>query len=271
MLLHSKGPVTDLPLQTPSSTSGPDPATSSPHWGPLATVLWAALVAIIFIVSQVATVFIYLLVTKSNLSSAELQALGPELKYDGNLLSLSTFITAIVIGPIILIIARLKSGANLKDYLGLHLPSGRDTWRWFLILIAFLILSDVTLYLLKQPIVPDFMYRTYRSMKTPWVLWLALLVGAPFIEELFFRGFVIKGLSTSPLRWQGAVLVSSVAWAFTHVQYDVYGVVLIFALGLVLGIAKVKSGSTLLTMGLHSFVNLGATLETVLHLRSMSP
>lgn len=260
--------MTDLPRQTPPSTPEPDSTAPIPHWGPVATILWAAAVAIVFVVSQVITVFVYLLLTKSALSSAELQALGPELKYDGNLLSLSTFVATIAIGPVIFVIANLKRGSNPKDYLGLRLPSGRDTWRWFLILVAFLILSDVTLLLLRQPIVPDFMYRTYASMKAPWILWVALLVGAPFIEELFFRGFVIKGLATSPLRWQGAVLISSVAWAFTHVQYDLYGIGLIFALGLVLGTARVKSGSTLLTMGLHSFVNLGATLETVFHLHS---
>lgn len=245
-----------------------DSKAESFHWGALATTFWGVFVATVFVVSQGITVFIYLLVTKPTLSSAELQRLAPELKYDGTLLSISTFVAALVICPIILVITKLKRGAKVKDYLGLRLPTMREVWRWLLVLIVFLILSDVTLILFGQPIVPDFMIRTYTSMKDPWMLWVALLVGAPLIEELFFRGFIIKGLAGSPLRWYGAVLISSAAWALTHVQYDIYGTTLIFTLGLVLGTARVKSGSTLLTMGLHSLVNLGATLETIIRLHS---
>lgn len=241
------------------------------HWGALATILWGVFIVIVFAVSQVLTVIIYLAVTRPRLSSAELQAIVPELTHDGVLLSISTFVAAVVLCPIILVIAKLKRGSKLKDYLGLILPDKWQALRWLLALITFLILSDVTLLLFGKPIVPEFMLKTYSSMKDPWILWVALLVGAPLVEELFFRGFLIKGLADSPLRWFGAVAISSAAWALTHVQYDIYGTAMIFVLGLVLGTARVKTGSTLLTMGFHSLVNLGATIETVIRLHANSP
>ncbi len=240
------------------------------HWGPLATILWGALVAIVFALSQLLTLFIYLAITKPGLSPAELQAIVPELKHDGVLLSISTFVAAVVVCPLILVIAKLKRDSRLKDDLGLILPDRWQALRWFVALIVFLVLSDMISLLFGQPIVPEFMSKTYSSMKDPWILWVALLVGAPLVEELFFRGFLIKGLAGSPLRWFGAVVISSAAWALTHLQYDIYGTATIFALGLVLGTARVKSGSTLLTMGLHSFINLGATIETVIRLHASS-
>jgi membrane protease YdiL (CAAX protease family) len=84
---------------------------------------------------------------------------------------------------------------------------------------------------------------------------------------LFFRGFLIKGLAESRLRWQGAVLISSGLWSVIHVQYDAYYMSAVFVLGLILGTARVKTGSTLLAFLLHSFVNLAATVEVAVILR----
>jgi membrane protease YdiL (CAAX protease family) len=50
-----------------------------------------------------------------------------------------------------------------------------------------------------------------------------------------------------------------------HIQYDVYGIVEIFVLGLVLGAARVKTGSIILTMFLHFVCNLVATAEAAIH------
>jgi membrane protease YdiL (CAAX protease family) len=141
---------------------------------------------------------------------------------------------------------------------------------WFLIILGFVVFSDGLSILIGKPIVPEFMSKTYASLNSPWILWMALLVAAPLSEELFFRGFLIKGLSASLLRWYGAVILSSAAWAIVHQQYDLYGMVTIFSLGLILGVARVKTGSIILTMFLHSFCTLIAIAETLIHLRRMS-
>jgi len=39
-------------------------------------------------------------------------------------------------------------------------------------------------------------------------------------EELFFRGFLFRGLSSSFMGPVGAVLVTSALWALIHTQYD---------------------------------------------------
>jgi hypothetical protein len=97
-----------------------------------------------------------------------------------------------------------------------------------------------------------------------------LLVAAPLFEELFFRGFLITGLSASALRWYGAVIISSAMWAVIHVQYDLYGMGTVLVLGFILGTARIKSGSVILTMLLHSFTTLVATGEVVIYLRSLT-
>jgi membrane protease YdiL (CAAX protease family) len=162
----------------------------------------------------------------------------------------------------------LKRGSKLGDYLGLTLPSARQFFFWLFVLLIFLAGSDGVSILLGKPTTPEFMVKTYTSLKSPLILWLALLVAAPLSEELFFRGFLIKGLSASVLKWYGAVLISSAMWAAIHIQYDVYGIATILVLGFILGAARVKSGSLILTILLHSLTNLLATAEVVIHLHN---
>ncbi len=44
-------------------------------------------------------------------------------------------------------------------------------------------------------------------------------------------------------------------------KYDIYLILIIFGMGLILGTIRIKTGSTLLTIGLHSFVNIVAFVE----------
>ena len=94
-------------------------------------------------------------------------------------------------------------------------------------------------------------------------IWLAVIVAAPVFEEIFFRGFLFKGLQHSRIGPLGAILVTSLLWATIHLQYDLWDLGIIFALGIFLGFARLKTGSVYATIALHALVNLIATIETV--------
>jgi uncharacterized protein len=239
-----------------------------PFWGPFATLAWGILILLGLLITQVITVVVYVALTGGTAPRPGSPALE-SLKYDGRLLSWSTFATAIICGLAIVIVVKLKRGSKLSDYLGLIFPNLRQLFFWLVVLIAFIGISDGISVLLGKPTTPEFMVKAYSSLASPWILWLALLVAAPLFEELFFRGFLIKGLSASVLSWYGAVIISSVMWAAIHIQYDLYGMATILVLGFILGTARIKSGSTILTMLLHSFTNLVATGEVIIYLRNL--
>jgi len=90
----------------------------------------------------------------------------------------------------------------------------------------------------------------------------ALIVGAPLFEETFFRGFLFKGLEASFLGTVGAILVTALLWASIHVQYEIYEMSQIFVFGLLLGAARVRTGSLLAPFLAHAMANFLATLET---------
>jgi membrane protease YdiL (CAAX protease family) len=229
-------------------------------------MLWTLLIGIVFLIAQVIAAGVYIAFAMRDVPRAKMRDALGTLQFDGAFVSLCAFGSLIACVPLIVGIVKLKRNANLKDYLGLTLPSLRQLWRWSLFTVAFCLLTDGVISLLHQPMVSDFMLKTYANTSPRWLLWLALAVAAPVFEEICFRGFIFTGLAASRLRWQGATIITALLWASIHVQYDWYGMATIFALGLVLGAARAMTGSTLLTMSLHCLINLLATIETAIAL-----
>ena len=139
--------------------------------------------------------------------------------------------------------------------------------RWTVALLLFAGLSDFLTDRLDRPIVPDFMQQAYQTAGFLPLLWLTLLVAAPLMEETLFRGFLFRGILHSRLGATGAITTTALLWSLIHVQYDAYGVATIFALGSLLGYARLKTGSLYATMFLHSVSNLLATAEAAWMLR----
>jgi membrane protease YdiL (CAAX protease family) len=236
----------------------------TPRWKLWGTVLWSAVVIAVFVGSQMAFATAYLAATMGRLTperaAEELRKLGS----NGDVVAVATFLSTPACLLAIFVIVKLKRGATLEDSLALRVPEPRVLVRWLLILVAFAALSDGLTWLLGKPIVPEFMERVYRSADNKGALWIALVVAAPVFEEVFFRGFMITGLSSSRLGASGAVLLSALVWASIHGQYDGYGIVTIFALGVLLGAARVKTRSVATPLAMHMAANLIATLEVAL-------
>lgn len=252
----------DLPASSDTATE-PQVASdqeSPAAWGLFGTIAWSVLVAVVFLVVQAFVAVIYAVLTMGHLPRAKVEAALADLKFDGVFLSISTFATLLVCAPLVVGIVKLKRGSQLRDYLGLTAPRTRQLLLWSLITSGYCGLTGVILSLLHESKSSEFMLKTYSSTHPRWLIWVAIVVCAPVFEEIFFRGFLFKGLAASRLRWYGATVVTSVLWAAVHVQYDWYEISAIFALGLVLGAARAMTNSTLLTIWLHCFVNVLATV-----------
>jgi membrane protease YdiL (CAAX protease family) len=252
-------------------TAGPQHTSDQERgavWGPVATILWTVVIALVFLTAQVLTATIYAIATLRHLSRAEAEAAIRDLPFDGTFLFFCTFAGLLVCVPLIVGIVKLKRGAKPTDYLGLNLPRLRQLWQWSLVLSVVAGLIGLTSSLLHQP-TPEFMLKVYGSADSPWLLWLAVAVDAPVFEEICFRGFIFKGLAESRLRWSGATIITSFIWAAIHLQYGPYEISTIFALGLVLGTARALTNSTLLTIWLHCLFNVLATVGMEITLRQI--
>ena len=174
---------------------------------------------------------------------------------NGAVIAASLAVSApVVLLLLVLIVRRTKVPA--ADYLALRWP----TWRELGIAVAslgavFLAASIAASILGKES--PAFISDTFSTARDAGMLPLLLLSFVflgPLQEELVFRGFFLRGFIPAIGVWP-AIILTSGAWAVSHGQYELFFVGEIFALGILFGWLRWRSGSTILTFILHAAVN----------------
>lgn len=215
----------------------------------------------LYVFAQTVVLIIYALATQMDLTD---QTTAENLMYDGDLLSIATFASLAITLPAVFGIIWLKKSSSFKNYLALKRPSIRESGLWILIMFGWIVLSDGLSLLLGKPIVVEFMTRSMTSATYPALLILAFVIAAPLLEELFFRGFLYRGLCPSFLKTKGTIILTSLLWALIHTQYDFYTITSIFTIGILLGAARHKTGSLYIPILLHALINLVASVQTLI-------
>ncbi|MBI3563338.1 MAG: CPBP family intramembrane metalloprotease [Gammaproteobacteria bacterium] len=180
---------------------------------------------------------------------------------NGDLLSLVLNLRALVGLGLIWLFCRARNGLPLRQYLALNLPAWRDVLVLVITLGGFIALSEWIYFLFGRDPVGDFMLQAYHSAKYLPLLWFAVVISAPLFEEILFRGFLYAGLSRSWLGHSGTILVTAAGFALVHLQYAWPEMLVIFCFGVLLGVARWRSGSVLLPILLHALNNFTATVQ----------
>ena len=223
--------------------------------GYLATLLWGVFA---FVVSQAVGVLVLWWMYRGDTAALVAQP------YNGVAIAVVTVVTnAVEVALLIAIVALWRQ--NVGAYLGLILPRHDDLKLAAIAVALFIVGGDAIIYLANQQIVPPFETQAYETARASgWLLALAFaaIIVAPIGEELLFRGFLFCGWVRSQRGALIGIPVISVSFAGLHVQYDAVGMLQIFGVGLLLGWLRWRSGSTLLTIGCHAFVNFESSVET---------
>lgn len=146
-----------------------------------------------------------------------------------------------------------KYGTSLKD-LGLRSFSGAAVGLGcglMLLSVFFNMLYAALLGLFGLRMQPD-IAPLFEQTGSPLALFLGGVVVAPFVEEVFFRGFVFAGLR-GRWSWQWAAVVSSALFAVAHVVPT--SVLPIFILGIVFALLYQVSGSIWPAIIMHMLTN----------------
>jgi uncharacterized protein len=240
--------------------------TAAPRqrWGIWATLGWAILALVL---SQVVAAAALVLVRPdAMLAGADL------LLKDGVAIAISN-IPANVVQIVVLALAARRPGWSAAEYLGLAWPKARAAVIAFAILVTSLLGYDAITHLLGRDIVTPFQVDTYRSAREAGMLpllWLALVIAAPVAEEIIFRGFLFRGWVRSERTAVPGVVLISALFAAIHPQYDWFGILQVFFIGLLLGFTRWRSGSTILTILMHVWINLWATAQTMIKVEWLS-
>jgi membrane protease YdiL (CAAX protease family) len=157
-----------------------------------------------------------------------------------------------------------RAPGRLREYLALHGVDGGDAWRWLTIIVAYVVFAVSVQYVartvfgIKPPPNP------LDGVEVGPLFVTATVLIAPVFEESLFRGFLMKGLLPSRLGYSGALAVTTLLWSVAHYQYDLIGVALVFGCGVILGLARLKTGSLPLSIAMHMTFNATSILLSIL-------
>lgn len=245
---------------------------SRPVWGPWATIGFAlAITAITIIVSFFVAVAAGVLFLTSDILKPNISEIMALFAANAGLVISIAGIAGSIIGTgLVMIVVRLRRGLSVLEYLGFR-KINRKTVLYSLVAIAGLIvLSDGLSYILKRPLNDQPMVDIYNTSIFPALLWLYVVVFAPVFEETLFRGFLFEGLRRSRIGIVGTIILTATVWSLLHLGFGTYDVLVIFIGGIVLGIARYRTGSLWSTIIMHAFVNVVATFEVAINVNRLS-
>ena len=229
---------------------------SSKIWGFWGTLLWGVVIGVFLFLGQIIPLLIYMKVTGEVISVENLILFSQKVERDAYLLSISVIGSAFIVVPLVFGIAKLKRGSVLKEYFDLRGYSWRTFWRWMGVLVVLLIVEGVALEAMGVKQTPNFMLNIeYPNTFSIYLLLFSVMFIAPLIEEVVFRGFLLKGFSKTFMGAEGAVALTSLLWAVMHLQYEFAYLAVIFMIGLVFGYARIKTGSLFVPMTMHMVMN----------------
>jgi membrane protease YdiL (CAAX protease family) len=250
------------PDQSFLSEPPPPPPPPTP-WGFWATLGFSVVIALAFIFAQGFAVAIYVALTGGVPALEKLDA--AQLASDGKVLVLATLCSAPISVGLSILFASLRNPITVREYLALRWPAPKVILKWLGLSIVLLIVVDVGMSFIKGHATEDFMKQTLESVGSFMpLLWIVLVIAAPFSEEFLFRGFLFTGLAHSRAGPLGAVIISAICFTSIHVQYDLQGLVFVFFLGLLLASARWKTNSLWLCILLHGLMNFTATATFML-------
>ncbi len=237
-------------------------------WGFWATIAFSLIAFVVMSIIQGIVLVIYAAQqgTKFDLNDKNFTESINNYALDGDLLGLAEIPAATVGVLLILWFASLRKSITVKQYLHLYWPRIGSILKWLGIMFLVMIGMQVVMVSLGVE-TPSFMTDVYSSTEHKWVLWVAVIIGAPFFEEFLFRGFLFEGLrhsfskiTNSAIGTTLTVLITSGIWAVIHMQYGWIEILSIFAIGIAFALARLKTGSLYVPIAMHMMMNFFASL-----------
>lgn len=224
-------------------------------WGLLRITLYFVLIGLAWIGAQSAVIFGVVFAQTVRAPTSDAGAALVALDGNGIVLVVATLAGAVVCIPLTWRLTRRRDAAA-RSTLGLRRVSIRSIAAWTAATAA------VTLGLGAVIDIPAQEYLVRAFMTThPALLFLAIVVAAPLLEEVVFRGFLIGALRSAGIPSVWAVVATSLLWTVVHMQYQLEFMSVIFVIGLLLGAARIRTASLVPCLVMHAANNAMAFVE----------
>jgi uncharacterized protein len=157
---------------------------------------------------------------------------------------------------------RRRGIGTVHSVLALNSVSYRTVLAWLAGGTAFVGMGDLFFQFQGWPIVSPNIVEQFRSPgHIPFLLLSAVFIG-PLSEEIFFRGLLFTAVMRTRLGVTGATVITTLLWAALHLQQPSYQYVVLFFSGVLLSVARLRTGSLYVCIALHAMFNLISSVET---------
>jgi membrane protease YdiL (CAAX protease family) len=219
-------------------------------------LVWMCVGWVVIVASQmVAAIFLASLEAQrrgARLSEAEAQ----EIMADGDTISIGLPLAMVSVLAMVAVVINARRKRSIADYLALNPLPVEALVRWLWVAAILLVVNILADALLGRPAVKDWLVHAYITADRDILFFLGIVICAPILEEVLFRGYVLRAWLESRLPPGAVIALLSAAWALSHIQYDLYDMSWIFVLGLLLAYARIRSGSLYPAIAIHCAWNL---------------
>jgi hypothetical protein len=255
--------------------TGPEPEPSAPiivnaqqptpprpkTWGFWVTFGFALLVGVVNSLASILAVLLVLdvaILSDPNFDFTEyaFSAFDPHF---GAVFVVSALLSGAVSIGLVVGLVKMKSGISVAEYLGLK-PLPRPT---ILKIAAITVgLAMVSMIVDSFRDLPEYSASAL-AFEGMWLVlaWVAIVGMAPLFEEVLFRGFMLPGFSRTRLGPALAIILTSAWWAMLHAQYGAFDKTVIFVLGAIFALSRLKTGSLWAPLTMHATWNFIAMIQ----------
>ena len=161
---------------------------------------------------------------------------------------------------VLLAVTRLR-GVSWCDDVGFRRPAASRALGWLGLWVAWMLASEALIraFGLDQAAVwPDY--------APPILVMRILAIGVlgPILEEMVMRGLLFHFLRRTAVGALGAIVIISLVWTAIHYRYGPGTLALVFADGLLFGLARHQGHSLWLPIGMHMLGNLISIVQSLM-------
>lgn len=151
------------------------------------------------------------------------------------------------------LLGRFRHGQALAG--AWHRPAPRDAAYFAALYLGWMLFTDLMLdwrgpWDVEPWLRAPLLHSTFRV--------LGVCLAGPLLEELVFRGLLFGWLRSRGWSAASTIGLTAALWSVIHYEYEFAVIGVIFVAGLILGLARFRSGSLILPVGLHMLWNLYA-------------
>jgi hypothetical protein len=185
---------------------------------------------------------------------------------DGDLIGIAFPTAMVAVLTLITLVVKFRRKRSVVEYLALNPQPIGVLMRWLGLAGLIMLASYISAIVFDRPDVPEWLETAFVMVDYKYLFWFGLVICAPVLEEVLFRGYILRAWLESKLHPSTAILLVSVLWALTHFQYDFYDMFWVFILGVLLAYSRVRSGSLYPAISIHCAWNFVAYIGLEYHL-----